>query len=114
MKDLRTSVLVDLDTNEIWSPRLTKCRIDRLILIRKEREGDFIFLLEVLHIRRSIPNANADYFYFSFEIFSLLDGLVKFVHPERFLSASRSVPAENLNDNNRGINFRDSEFAAAG
>jgi hypothetical protein len=88
--------------------------VDRIIIIRKEREGDFVFFFEVLHILGSVSNANADYFHFAFEIFSLLDGLVKFVHPERFLSAGRSVPAENLNDNNRGINLRDSESAAAG
>lgn len=104
---------MDLDTDEIWSLRLTQCRVDRLILIRKEREGDFVFLLEVLHIRGSVANADADYFHFALEIFSLLDCLVKFVHPERFLLARRSVPAENLNDNNRGIDIRDSESAAA-
>ena len=88
--------------------------MDRLILIRKKREGDFVFLFEVLHIRGSVPNANADYFYFAFEIFSLFDGLVKFVHPERFLSARRSVPAEKLNDNNLSLDFGDGEFTAAG
>ena len=87
--------------------------MDRHILIRKKREGNFVFLFEVLHIRGSVPNANTDYFHFAFEIFSLFDGLVKFVHPERFLSARRSVPAEKLNDNNLGINLRDSESAAA-
>jgi hypothetical protein len=66
-----------------------------------------------MHIRGSVPNADADYFHFAFEILSLFDGLVKFVHPERFFSARRSVPAEKLNNNNRGIDLGDRESTAA-
>ena len=74
--------------------------MDRVILIGKEGERNFIFLPEKIHFKVTVSRANTDQFNFVFEFFIGLDGAIEFVHPERFFLTKRSVHVEDLDDNN--------------
>ena len=84
-----------------------------LVHVWKEREGDLIFLFEVLHISRGIANGETDHLDFVLKVL-LFNITVQFVLPERFFAASRSVPTKHLYNDYLCLDLGNGELAASG
>ena len=113
IEDFVTPIAIDPDPNKVRRFQVTKCLVNGLVLVWKEREGDLIFLFEVLHISRGIANGKANHLDFVFKVL-LFNITVQLVHPERFFAASRSVPTEHLYDDYLCLDLGNGELAASG
>jgi hypothetical protein len=109
-----TAITIYPDTNEVWSSHLAQGLMDGIILVWKHWKWHPIFLLEEVHFKGSVTATNTDQFHFVFEVFSRLNSLIEFVHPERFALAEWSVHVKDFDDDNLRLNLGNSELAAAG
>jgi len=113
IEDFVAPITIDPDPNKVRCFQVAKCLMNGLVRVRKEREGDLIFLFEVLHISRGIANGKADHLDFVFKVL-LFNITVQFVHPERFFAASRSVPTKHLYNHYLCLDLGNGELAASG
>ena len=113
IEDFVAPTTIDPDPNKIRRFQVAECLVNGLVLVRKEREGDLIFLFKVLHISRGIANGEADHLDFFFQIL-LFNITIQFVHPERFFAASGSVPAKHLYDDYLCLDLGNGELVAIG
>ena len=102
-----TSVGIYLNANEIWGSHLTQCFVDGIILVVKEREGHLVFLAKKINFEGSVAGTDTNQFDFVFEVFSFLDSLIEFVHPERFFLTKWSVHVKDFDDDHLSPNFGD-------
>src|SRR4030043_557153 len=105
------SIVIDSNSYEIGCPYLSTDLMNRIINIRKEREGYLKLLPEDINLHRGISCADPDYLNLPFESRVILYGIIEFIYRRRFFLAIRAIHAEDFDDYHSCFNLGNSKKA---
>src|SRR4030042_5437183 len=99
------SIVIDSNSYEIGCPYLSTDLMNRIINVRKEREGYLKLLSEDINFHGRISCADPDYLNLPFEIRVILYGIIEFIYRRRFFLAIRAIHAEDFDNHHSRLNL---------
>src|SRR4030066_2550638 len=97
MHNLIGTIVIDLESDKVWSSDFSQYLVDGEILVRKKGKRDLICFFKYLHFKRRVSRTNTDDFDLVFKFRIIFYHLIHFIYSGRILLAVGAIHAKNLN-----------------
>src|SRR3972149_3700247 len=105
MNDLMSSILIDLNDDEVRAPDVSQGLMDSEIVVWEEgKRGIECFLKDINFVTR-ISRTDTDQFNFAPQAWVRFNQVIELVHSGCYFLAFRAVYAENFNDDHFGFDL---------